>query len=71
MAGLFHDIGKTKLPSQILRKEKLNQAELNFLNLHPKYGLEILKLPDEVREYLNPRTRISYFMDTSKPERRY
>lgn len=43
LAGLFHDVGKMKIPAQILRKtEPLNAAETNFLNLHPKYSVELL-----------------------------
>ncbi|EAQ66061.1 hypothetical protein MED121_02580 [Marinomonas sp. MED121] len=43
LAGLFHDVGKIKIPSQIVRKtEALNAAEQNFLKLHPKYSVELL-----------------------------
>jgi putative nucleotidyltransferase with HDIG domain len=43
LAGLFHDVGKLKIPAQILRKtEPLNAAESNFLKLHPKYSIELL-----------------------------
>ena len=43
LAGLFHDVGKLKVPTQILRKtEPLNAAESNFLKLHPKYSVELL-----------------------------
>lgn len=43
LAGLFHDVGKMKIPTQILRKtEPLNAAESNFLKLHPKYSVELL-----------------------------
>ena len=43
LAGLFHDVGKLKVPTQILRKtEPLNAAENNFLKLHPKYSVELL-----------------------------
>jgi len=45
MGALFHDMGKLKIPPQILRKKTpLTSAEQNFLNLHPKYGLEIVNL---------------------------
>ncbi len=45
LGGLFHDIGKLKLPSQLLRKtEALTPAELNFFKLHTKYGRELLEL---------------------------
>lgn len=43
LAGLFHDVGKLKIPAQILRKtDPLNAAESNFLKLHPKYSIELL-----------------------------
>lgn len=47
LGGLFHDIGKLKIPTQILRKaEPLNGPETNLLKLHTKYGLELVKLTD-------------------------
>lgn len=43
LAGLVHDIGELKVPSQITQKRgDLNKAEQNFLNMHPQYGFEIL-----------------------------
>ncbi|UGA55149.1 HD-GYP domain-containing protein [Vibrio sp. VB16] len=40
--ALFHDIGKIKLPTTILRKQTaLTVPENNYLKLHPKYGLDI------------------------------
>lgn len=51
--GLLHDIGKIKVPPQILRKtENLTKAEENFFQLHTKYGAELIRkygeLPPEV-----------------------
>lgn len=47
LAALFHDIGKLKIPTQILRKtEDLTAPELNLLKLHTKYGVELLKLTE-------------------------
>ncbi len=44
MAALFHDVGKFNVPDQILnKKEMLNRAEQNFVELHPQYGLDIGK----------------------------
>lgn len=45
---LLHDIGKERIPSQILRKPgALTSAERAFYELHVEYGLEMaLKLPD-------------------------
>ena len=43
LAGLVHDIGELRIPSQITQKRgELSRAELNFLNMHPQYGLEML-----------------------------
>lgn len=43
LAGLIHDIGELKIPSQTTQKRgDLSKAEQNFLNMHPQYGLEML-----------------------------
>lgn len=40
--ALFHDIGKIKIPTNILRKKTAHTVpEKNYLKLHPKYGLDI------------------------------
>ncbi|NWG86181.1 MAG: DUF3391 domain-containing protein [Hydrogenophilaceae bacterium] len=42
MGSLFHDIGKTKIPDNLLRKtQPLTKPEQNFLAQHPVYGEEI------------------------------
>lgn len=54
LGGIFHDIGKTKIPSKILRKKDgiLTESEDKFLKLHTVYGQQIgdkdLKLPKPV-----------------------
>ncbi|WP_319535529.1 HD-GYP domain-containing protein [uncultured Vibrio sp.] len=41
-AALFHDIGKVKIPTAILRKQApLTVPETNYLKLHTKYGLDL------------------------------
>lgn len=41
-AALFHDIGKIKVPTAIVRKKtRLTDPEFNYLKLHTKYGLDI------------------------------
>lgn len=41
-AALFHDMGKIKIPTAILRKAiPLSEPEQNYLKLHTKYGLEL------------------------------
>jgi putative nucleotidyltransferase with HDIG domain len=43
MAGLFHDIGKTKVPREILNKTgKLNSEEWEVIRTHPVVGTEIV-----------------------------
>ncbi|QQX82019.1 DUF3391 domain-containing protein [Shewanella sp. KX20019] len=47
IGALFHDTGKLKVPSQILRKTSpLSSAEQNFVNQHPMMGVDLLKLAD-------------------------
>lgn len=44
LAGLFHDIGKTKIPDEVLNKDgKLTDEEFQMIRNHPKYGYDILK----------------------------
>ncbi len=43
MAGLFHDIGKTRIPTEILnKKEKLLPEEWTVIRSHPVTGVEII-----------------------------
>jgi putative nucleotidyltransferase with HDIG domain len=43
LAGLFHDIGKVKIPKEVLVKpERLSPEELAILRSHPMIGAEIL-----------------------------
>lgn len=44
LAGLLHDIGKTKIPDEVLNKDgKLTNEEFQMIRNHPKYGYDILK----------------------------
>lgn len=44
LAGLLHDIGKTKIPDEVLNKDgKLTDEEFQMVRNHPKYGYDILK----------------------------
>ena len=46
LAGLLHDIGKTKIPDEVLNKDgKLTDEEFQMIRNHPKYGYDILKIP--------------------------
>lgn len=43
MASLFHDIGKIKIPDEILKKSAhLSSEEFDVIKKHPTYGAEIL-----------------------------
>jgi putative two-component system response regulator len=47
MAGAIHDIGKIRVPSEILnRPGKLTDIEMQLIRMHPEVGYEILKLID-------------------------
>ncbi len=53
MAGLLHDVGKSKIPSEVLNKAgKLTEEEFDIMKKHSLYGYEILKekkdIPQEV-----------------------
>lgn len=44
LAGLFHDIGKIRIPDEILNKPgKLTDEEFALVKKHPKFGYDILK----------------------------
>jgi putative nucleotidyltransferase with HDIG domain len=43
-AGLLHDVGKTKVPIEILNKNgKLTTEEFEIMKEHPRFGYEMLK----------------------------
>jgi len=43
-ASLFHDLGKTKLPRELLRKPaKLTEEEFELMKLHSVYSYDVLK----------------------------
>lgn len=42
-AGILHDIGKSKIPTEILYKtERLSQEEYDIIQAHPRVGAELL-----------------------------
>ena len=54
MAGLLHDVGKTKIPPEILNKPgRLDDAEFEIMRQHPVYSYHIIQnnedLPQEVK----------------------
>lgn len=43
-AGLLHDVGKIRIPDEIIKKEgKLTDEEFNYIKIHPVSGYHILK----------------------------
>ena len=55
MGAMFHDVGKLKVPKKILlKKDALNRAERKLLELHPKYGVDLLKVTKEFPESMLP-----------------
>ena len=47
LAGVVHDLGKIKIPAEILSKPgRLNEMEYNLIKMHPQAGYEILKEMD-------------------------
>ncbi|WP_070963313.1 HD-GYP domain-containing protein [Vibrio sonorensis] len=50
-ASLFHDMGKVKVPTAIVRKQTpLTEPEKNYLKLHTKYGIELASNMDSFPE---------------------
>lgn len=49
--GLLHDMGKVKIPNEILNKTgKLDSAEFSFIKRHPSFGYEIISSIDNINE---------------------
>ena len=47
MAGLIHDIGKVRVPAEILTNpDGLSEAEFTMIKMHPVLGYDILKTMD-------------------------
>ena len=42
LAAMLHDIGKTRLPKQLLEKTALSPAETKLIQLHPRLGYKII-----------------------------
>ncbi|MCL2920134.1 HD-GYP domain-containing protein [Shewanella litorisediminis] len=55
LGALFHDVGKLKVPAQILKKQAdLTTPEINFIKQHPNFGVEFVKLTDTFPESALP-----------------
>lgn len=50
LAGLLHDIGKTRLPSELLSKVNLTGQEQKIIQDHTKIGYKMLKVEMELPE---------------------
>lgn len=58
LAGLLHDIGKTRIPADVLNKDsRLTDEEFQMIRMHPKYGYDILK-----NQPLDPRVKRAALM---------
>ena len=54
VSGLLHDVGKTQIPDDIIRKPaKLSPQEYSIIKRHPQAGYEILKKSDIDPDILN------------------
>ncbi|MFT6125209.1 MAG: putative nucleotidyltransferase with HDIG domain [Shewanella sp.] len=55
IGGLFHDIGKLKVPSNIINKRvRLTTPEENFIKQHPLMSINFLKLADSFPDEAKP-----------------
>ncbi|MEG6611933.1 HD-GYP domain-containing protein [Pseudoclostridium thermosuccinogenes] len=54
-AGILHDVGKSKVPAEILNKRgPLTESEFDIIKKHPLYGLEMINdIPDMNDEIKN------------------
>ncbi|WP_421616810.1 HD-GYP domain-containing protein [Brevibacillus sp. TJ4] len=53
MAGFLHDIGKTKVPREILLKPaKLTEEEFEIMRMHTRYGYELVQAMEGATEEL-------------------
>lgn len=51
IAGLLHDIGKSKIPNKILNKpSKLTEEEFEIIKRHSTYGYQILRGKQEIND---------------------
>jgi HD-GYP domain-containing protein (c-di-GMP phosphodiesterase class II) len=54
LGALFHDIGKTKIPNEILNKPgPLTPEEYEIIKKHSRYGYEILKQNSDLSAYVS------------------
>lgn len=54
-AGMLHDVGKLKIPEEIITKPgRLTKEEFDIIKKHPQYGYEVLK-----KQKIDPRVRLA------------
>ena len=52
-AGLLHDVGKAKIPNELLnKKEKLSEQEFDLIKRHTIYGYEMVKNDPKICRYI-------------------
>lgn len=50
IAALVHDIGKVRIPREVLsKKDKLNEEDWKAIRAHPRLGAEIIKTIEELK----------------------
>ncbi|MGF1689571.1 HD-GYP domain-containing protein [Photobacterium japonica] len=55
LGAMFHDMGKLKVPTAILRKTTpLTEPELNYLKLHTKYSVDLANLTTDFPDSAKP-----------------
>jgi HD-GYP domain-containing protein (c-di-GMP phosphodiesterase class II) len=71
VACLFHDIGKIKIPDEILRKHgKLDPHEYREMMRHTEYGAELLSNAPSLLKYVPPvRHHHEWFDGSGYPDR--
>lgn len=52
LAGLIHDIGKTKIPQELLNKTNLTHQEQVFIQNHTRIGYKIIKAEMDLPEHI-------------------
>lgn len=57
LGAMFHDVGKNKIEKKILRKPMHTKAEIQLIQMHPKYGVEIAV---KAGGFTDPALRVVY-----------
>ena len=53
IAGLLHDVGKSKIPNTILNKpDRLSDEEFDIVKQHSLYGYQILEKKEDISEHI-------------------